>query len=317
MGSAEIHALTFSAALAIFSGKFTAKQSICFSWPTYQTQFKTVNLVREGTTRMNAGLCGRILHMKTALPLQVLMALLLLLAAPCFGTELPQSFAAKEGFTLHLPSDWKPIPKEVLDKYSLAIAKMAPQAEKQVYDYGFQRNDAPKWFSYPYILVQVKRSGRIPEEQLKALKRIEKAMDESFTKTTDSLSAITSNASLGEPIYDPASHILWTRIAIDIKNTGTVRGMIGTVLTEAGFVQIAGYAKDDDFGIYLPIFESVIATTEIRADLKYGSGTMAEKTAPEEAEPGTVPWKAMTVAVIVILLAFLVWKIRKKGTGAS
>lgn len=253
--------------------------------------------------------------MKTALPLQTLMALLLLLAAPCFGTEPSRPFAAKEGFILHLPNDWMPIPKEVLDKYSQAIAKMAPQAEKQVYDYGFQRSDAPKWFSYPYILVQVKRSGRIPEEQLKTLKRIEKAMDESFSKTTDSLSAITSNASLGEPIYDPVSHILWTRIAIDIKKTGTVRGIIGTLLTEEGFVQIAGYAKDDDFGTYLPTFESVIKTTEIRADLKYGSGTLAGITAEEQVDQKTIPWKTMTVAVIGMVLGFLVWKMRRKSAG--
>jgi len=186
-----------------------------------------------------------------------------------------------------------------------------------VYDYGFQRSDAPKWFAYPYILVQVKRSGRIPEEQLKALKRIEKAMDESFSKTTDSLSAITSNASLGEPVYDPASHILWTRIAIDIKNTGTVRGTIGTILTGEGFVQIAGYAKEDDFGTYLPIFESVIATTEIRTDLKYESGTLTGKTAKEEAEQGIVPWKAMALVLSGVVLIFVVWKIRKKGSGAS
>lgn len=255
--------------------------------------------------------------MKTALLPQILLALLLLLAVPGYGTELPRTFTADEGFTLHLPGDWKPIPKNILDKYSQAIAKMAPQAEKQVYDYGFQRSDAPKWFAYPYLLVQVKRTGRIPEEQLKALKRIEKAMDESFSKTTDSLSAITSNASLGEPVYDPASHILWTRIAIDIKNTGTVRGTIGTILTGEGFVQIAGYAKDDDFGTYLPLFESVISTTEIRSDLKYESGTLTGKTAEEDAGQKTVPWKAMAVAVIGALLVSLVWKIRKKGSGAS
>lgn len=255
--------------------------------------------------------------MKSALPLQILMSLLLLLAAPCSGTEPLQSFAAKEGFTLHLPSDWKPIPKDILDKYSQAIAKMAPQAEKQVYDYGFQRSDAPKWFAYPYILVQVKRSGRIPEEQLTSLKRIGKAMDESFSKTTDSLSVITSNASLGEPIYDPAAHILWTRIAIDIKKTGTVRGIIGTLLTEEGFVQIAGYAMDDNFGTYLPIFESVIKTAEIRAGLKYGSGALAGKTAGEDVNQNTVPWKAVTVVVIGLLLGFLAWKLRNKGAGTQ
>lgn len=252
--------------------------------------------------------------MKTALSLQGLITLLLLLAPPCFGTDLPQTFATKDGVTLHLPMDWKQIPKEVLDKYSQAIAKMAPQAEKQVYDYGFQQTDTPKWFSYPYILVQVKRSGRIPEEQLKALTQLEKALDDSFSKTTKSLSTITSNASLGEPVYDPASHILWTKIAIDIKNTGTVRGIIGTILTEEGFIQIACYAKGNDSGTYEPIFESVITTAHIRDDLKYGAG----KTAPAEGGQGAIPWKMVTLALAgTLLLLFIVWRVRKRTFGAS
>jgi hypothetical protein len=241
--------------------------------------------------------------------------IVLLLGTPCFGVDLPQSLACKEGFTIHLPQDWKPIPKEVLDRYSQAISRMAPQAEQQVYDYGFQRADSPKWFTYPYILVQVKRSGRIPEEQLKSLKRIEKALDDSFSKTTDSLSALASNASLGEPVYDPVSHILWTRIAIDIKNAGTVRGIIGSILTEEGFVQIACYAKDDDFGKYLPVFEDVIKKTELRAELKYGAQNTGGKADMGEGGQGAFSWKIVILVLTgALLLFFIGWRIRKKAS---
>ncbi|MGA7828439.1 MAG: hypothetical protein WCA04_12295, partial [Geobacteraceae bacterium] len=250
--------------------------------------------------------------MKTAVSLPGFMALFLFLATPCFGLDLPQTFVTKDGFTIHLPKGWKPIPKEVLDKYSQAIAKMAPKAEKQEYDYGFQRSDTKKWFSYPYILVQVKRTGRIPEVQLKALKRIKKELDKSFNKATEALSEISSNASLGEPVYDPLSHILWSRITIDIKGTGTVRGIIGTILTKEGFVQIACYAKDDEFGTYLPVFESTISTTEIRSSLRYGAENRAGKTDGEERGPEAVPWKTMMLVLIGTLLLFFGWRIWKK-----
>ncbi len=247
-----------------------------------------------------------------------MVTLLLSLGTPCFGADLPQSFAAKEGFTIHLPKDWEPIPKEVIDKYSQAIAKMAPKAEKQHYDYGFQRADSPKWFTYPYILVQVNRSGRIPEEQLKSLKRIEKAMGDSFAKTTDSISSISSNASLGEPMYDPVSHILWTRIAIDVKEAGTVRGIIGAILTEEGFVQIACYAKSEDFEKYLPVFETIIKQTDFSADLRFGAQDKEGKALGEESGQGALSWKTITLILIGALLLFFVgWRIRKKASGAS
>jgi hypothetical protein len=256
--------------------------------------------------------------MKTVKTLLGMVTLLLLLGTPCFGADLTQSFAAKEGFTIHLPKDWEPIPKEVIDKYSQAIAKMAPKAETQLYNYGFQRADSPKWFTYPYILVQVNRSGRIPEEQLKSLKRIEKAMGESFAKTTDSISSFSSNASLGEPVYDPASHILWTRIAIDVKKTGTVQGIIGSILTEEGFVQIACYAKNEDFEKYLPVFETIIKKTDFKADLKLGAQDSEGNAVGEKSGQGALPWKTIFLVLIgALLLFFAGWRIRKKASGDS
>lgn len=242
----------------------------------------------------------------------VLVSLFLLLGTPCFGVDLPQSIAAQDGFTMHMPADWKAIPRDVLDRYSEKIAKLAPKAERQFYNYGFQRADAAKWFAYPYILVQVQRTGRIPEEQLASLQRIEKAMDDSFAKATDSLSSFTANASIGEPLYDAAHHILWTQVAIDVKEIGTVRGIIGAILTGEGFVQVACYARDANFKEYLPLFEAIVKNTEIRSELQYLAGNEEGKKDTEDGTQGAVSMETIALVLAGAILVIIGWKASRR-----
>lgn len=209
--------------------------------------------------------------MKTA-SLFLATILSLCIATACFGTEAKQPFPTKDGFTLYLPDHWKPIPGDVLDAYSRAIAKLAPKVEKQTYDYGFQLSAAQKWFTYPYILVQVKHSGRVPEDQLRSLARIGEAMDSSFAKARESLSSFATNGTIGETVLDASSHTLWTRIAIDVKGAGTINGLVGTILTENGFIQISCYAKEKEFPGYLPVFETIVRSAVLSDDLKYRPG---------------------------------------------
>lgn len=244
-----------------------------------------------------------------------LVILLLLFGIPCFGADRPQSIPAEEGFTLHLPTGWKAIPREVLDRYSQEITRLAPKAEKQFYNYGFQRADAAKWFAYPYILVQVQRSGRIPEEQLASLQRIEKAMDDSFAKATDSLSSFTANATIGEPLYDAAHHILWTQVAIDVKEIGTVRGIVGAILTAEGFVQVACYARDANFKEYLPVFEAIIKNTEIRSELQYLAEKEEGKKESEEGTRGAVSMETIAVVLAGAILVIIGWKTSRRKSG--
>jgi hypothetical protein len=74
--------------------------------------------------------------------------------------DLPQTIQARDGFTISLPADWVAIPKDALDGLSEHLAKLAPKAERQTYDYGFQLPKKEHWIEYPYIFVQVKPSLR-------------------------------------------------------------------------------------------------------------------------------------------------------------
>jgi hypothetical protein len=76
------------------------------------------------------------------------------------------------GVALNLPTDWVPIPLQVIERYRNAMASSSkgPAEAKRAmnYVYGAQRK-AEDYFEYPYLLVQILDTGRISEAQLKCL----------------------------------------------------------------------------------------------------------------------------------------------------
>src|SRR4030095_5736073 len=74
------------------------------------------------------------------------------------------------GYSVTLLADWEQIPQPALDNYIRTINAIANSQFGQGYQDGFQRFANGAWFKYPYVLVQVTQSGRIPESQLARMK---------------------------------------------------------------------------------------------------------------------------------------------------
>ncbi len=197
----------------------------------------------------------------------VLMALCIPCA--CDAVDLPQTIRTKDDFTISLPADWVAIPKDALDDFTRALAKLSPKAERQIDDYGFQLPKKKHWLEFPYIIIQVKRIGRVPEAQLKSIKRVVQDTKKVMEKEQDSYSAVISNAQVGETVYEPATHILWTKLSAEVKTTGTVKALLASVLTEKGVIGIYGYAPAADFDKYAPVFEAVARSAVVADNLKY------------------------------------------------
>ncbi len=242
--------------------------------------------------------------------IMLISLLSLVIAAGCFAGETGTPFPTKDGFTLLLPRGWKPIPGEVLDAYEREIARMAPKAETQDYDYGFQLSSAGKWFAYPYILVQVKSSGKVPQEQLRSMARIGEAMDTGFDRARESISSIAANGKMGEPVLDEAAHTLWTRISVDVKGVGTINGLVGTILTEKGFIQISCYAKGEEFQGYLSLFEGMIRGAVLSDDLRYRPEGVRT---PGGIGTGAMAGIAAALAAAGVLFLLVARGRRKKG----
>lgn len=184
-------------------------------------------------------------------------------------TELEQVISKSDGFTLKLPDNWIEIPKSIIDEYTQAFTDLIKYNKNVNYDYGFQLSDAEYWLQPPYILIQVDNSGRIPEGEFKNVKK----MKESFNKGIDDFSeksdALFKNIDVNEPVYDSENHILWILGKTFVEGVGEVRTFSGWLLTERGMVRVLCYSLEDDYLVYVPLFEKIILECDIDEGIKY------------------------------------------------
>ncbi len=263
-----------------------------------------------GTSTSNETVARSCDEMKRAAIAAILIVLCIY--GRCYGLELIREVKTQDGFTVRLPNDWKPIPRDMLDKYSQAVARLTRDTEKQVYDYGFQKADAPGWFAYPYILIQVRKTGRIAEAQLKSIERFQGDLDKSMARMQQAMSEVVSDARVGEMVYDPEAHILFSQMRMEVKEIGTIRGLIALLLTEQGGIHIAAYAKGDDFSHYLPLFEKIARGVVPDDNLRYQPRMLESVPVVGSIDWGRVLISALIGAALGAAGMFVTRRLRKK-----
>ncbi len=191
---------------------------------------------------------------------------LLTVALAVVSTAFCEVKIQRDGFTLSLPDGWVEIPRDAIDSYEKKMAELAPSVHAQHYDSGFQLGSPGKWFSYPYVLIQVNTRGRIQESRLEQLKEniIPNVLDQK-----ERFSAIMSDIKVGEMLYDSRNNIIWMRMELDIRGFGPVTGLAGMVPTERGFIQAIGYCRKDDYKKYENAFRSILVSVTPDAELAY------------------------------------------------
>ncbi len=180
-------------------------------------------------------------------------------ALPAAGEDI--TFEAGSDYQITVPGDWVEIPREAIDQYQKVISENTGQ--HVTFEYGYQSTENENWFVYPYALVQIKRNGRVPEDQLTKYKKIESGFDEGIKNMEEAAGELLSNISQGETIYDPAIHTLWSNISMDVEGIGRARALIAIRLTEYGFIQFMGYALEQDFSQYESLYRRMVHSINI------------------------------------------------------
>ena len=198
---------------------------------------------------------------------KIIVIAIAIIAVTAHGADFSQRIATPSGIVLHLPAGWQQIPKDVLTVQFAEVAKQNPNLPKQTYEYGFQA-PANQWFSYPYLLVRIQRTGRIPEVALKKIPNLDEMMDSKMQETVEAVSAI-ADAAMGKTVYDPTHRILWTSARMNYAGVGNIKMLVGGHLSEDGFVQVFGYAREADFPRYEALLHSIISSVELPAGLRY------------------------------------------------
>ena len=112
----------------------------------------------------------------------------------------------KDGFSISIPDGWIEIPADIIEANEREAARLAPNFPAQHYDFGFQLASSENWLEYPYILVQIKNTSRIPERQLEKFEGY--SVQESIDKHKKGLSSIASDIQAGKMAYDKQTKFL-------------------------------------------------------------------------------------------------------------
>ena len=172
-----------------------------------------------------------------------------------------------DGFSLTFHPGWIAIPTEIITEAQLEMAKMAPNAPKPRYDYGFQFGSKEQWFTYPYILIQIKRTGRVPAIEFEKLDKLDSA--EASEKLQKSVGQMMTEVEIGKARYDPAARVIWVNTGSNVAELGRVSGVSATIPTEFGFVQIIGYAKEQEFMGFLSSFREIVGSAIFAEGVRY------------------------------------------------
>ncbi len=234
------------------------------------------------------------------------------LIMPVQAVELTQEFKTQDGFTMYLPDGWVEIPNEVLKQHSEKVSELVPQIGKQVYDYGFQSAPADNWMNHPYILIQVKRTGRIPEEELKKYKQVHEVSSEHIGDVEDMVSGILSNTQLGETLYDAENRILWMNISFDLQQIGRVNAQIAVKLTEFGVIQVTGYATEDTFSTYQPLFQKIARQINLDNSIKYKPEPTGNIPTDGVINTGNTLKVIIWGTIICGIIGLIVWLVKRK-----
>jgi hypothetical protein len=184
-----------------------------------------------------------------------------LLACLTSNTAAFAAVVQKPGFSLSLPKGWVEIPQSVLASVHKELSRRAPNAKLPKYDYGFQPAKAKRWMAYPYVLVQISHDGKIPEDELKAMPKLQ--LNELGRAQAASFKSIISNSAIGQAQYDEAARIVWVTSRSDIVGVGKVQGLTGVIPTETGSITFHGYSLQRNFAALAPTFREIVQSTSL------------------------------------------------------
>jgi hypothetical protein len=173
------------------------------------------------------------------------------------------------GLMLEIPPGWVRIPSDVLEETQQKMQQLVPAAKRINYSYGFQFGSVDQWFSYPYILVEIKRTGRIAESEFHKLDKV------STTEMTDKVQGlvrgIATDLAVGKMRYDESTKTVWITTGSNLSGVGRVSGTTAVIPTEYGSIQLHGYSREQDYLGFVTVFYDIVRNVRLDEGTKYES----------------------------------------------
>ncbi|MGZ8916002.1 MAG: hypothetical protein ACXW1Z_23220 [Methylobacter sp.] len=187
---------------------------------------------------------------------RIILSLFLYLISTIAVANEPLTLISNNDYQISIPHDWVEIPTNVLQPSVEIISRAI--GHSQTYEYGYQSANAKTWFQFPYVLVKIERNGRVHEGQLKQYKQFHSDFNEAAQEFKNNTGDLVTDMTQGETLYDESLRVLWSSTNMDVKGIGKVTILLAAKLTEYGSIQFYGYALEQDFIQYKPMFRQMV-----------------------------------------------------------
>lgn len=211
----------------------------------------------------------------------------------------------KPEFSMTIPDGWIEIPRDVLDEYAATVKSLAPNAGIERYDYGFQANSG-EWFTYPYILVENRRTGRLPQATLEQAEKID--MSAVARNEQRNLGSIATGFRIDAPVFDQETKLLWLRAEANVATVGPVSGLLACAPTEQGLIRASAFALAPDFPAYEPVFRANLGNLRADPSIAYVWG--AKSARGTQTKAGAAASLLVTALLTGLLIGLIVYLVR-------
>lgn len=203
--------------------------------------------------------------------LRLLTVTMVVLSMPALSPARGGKHFSGTGFSLTLPRHWIEIPGDALEGFSQNLRKDSSGSVQETYEYGFQPGKGQTWFSFPYVLVQVKKSGKISLSDLQDYPAIKGRIEPEMPAAWQVMQGV-KKAKGGEFHYDPERQVLFHGAVATFENGRDVKNISASYLTEEGMIAVHAYAVSSEYGQHADEFYRILNSVNIAEELKYKAG---------------------------------------------
>ncbi len=203
--------------------------------------------------------------------------------------------------TLEVPADWKEIPEEDLESFSLQLAQASGGRVAEVYQHGFFPDSPIVISTLPLILVQIRESGRLPYGRFLHLPTVEALQRSGSRHIIDRMGPVLSGFDLENVGYDKRNHTLHLTNLLVLETEGKVSVRSVSFLTERGLFTLHCYAYAPQATVVAPIFDRVIDSVRFDDELRYQPRCI-DRWPPR---PSTVAYGAAALIAIILVLRLI------------
>ena len=206
---------------------------------------------------------------------------------------------------MEIPEDWLEIEPLQLEELSMWAAETTGGRLVEIYQYGFcprTFEDAPL---LPYILVQIRESGRLREGAFLDLPPLSELQNDTRAAFPQGVPPLVVGVAVDRVAFDRSRHVIRLEHSLNLRIRGRITVLTAAFLTERGFVTLYYADRERRIDRGRELFDRIVASVVLSPEIAY-------RPRLSDRWPG-LPFFLAAAGLAAVLVAFVVRRRRLRS----